>query len=160
MITESSTRKARPQTRAIFERILVPTDGSLPARTADAVAIGLAQALHGRVRFVLVLDTERLTADLTMGTERDVSDVIDHLRPVGQAVLDEVVRRAAAAGVHAESALLEGDVVDRILEEAVAWHADAIVIGTHARPHAFAPALGSKTHELLRRSSIPVLVCR
>jgi nucleotide-binding universal stress UspA family protein len=160
MITESNPAKAGPRARAIFERILVPTDGSPPARIADTVAIGLAQALRGRVRFVLVLDTERLTADLTMGTEHDVSDVIDRVRLVAQAVLDDVAHRAKQANVSAETALLEGDVVRCILEEAVTWRADAIVIGTHARPEAFAPALGSRTQELLRHSNLPVLVCR
>jgi nucleotide-binding universal stress UspA family protein len=146
--------------RVIFERILVPTDGSSAARAADNVAIGLAHAFHGRVRFILVLDTTRLISDLTLGTDRDVTEEIDRLRPVAQQVLDDVKRLGAERGVPAEAYLLEGDVVDRILEDAAAWRADVIVIGTHARPHSLFPTLGSKTNELLRRATIPVLVCR
>jgi nucleotide-binding universal stress UspA family protein len=146
--------------RAIFERILVPTDGSTAARAADNVAIGLAHAFHGRVRFVLVLDTARLISDLTLGTDRDVTGEIEKLHPVAQRLLDDVKRLAAEAGVPAEVHLLEGDVVDRILEDAATWRADVIVIGTHARPHSLFPTLGSKTNELLRRATLPVLVCR
>ncbi len=153
---EPSMRDAR----VIFERILVPTDGSSAARSAAGVAIGLARAFHGAVRFVAVVDTPRIVSELTMGTGRDVSAEVARLRPAARQVLDDVARLAAAAGVTAEAELLEGDVVDRILEDAAAWGADAIVIGTHARQHSLFPTLGSKTHELLRRSTLPVLVCR
>jgi len=150
----------RPDARVIFERILVPTDGSSAARAAESIAIGLALAFHGRVRFVVVIDTARIVSELTMGTDRDVTAELTRLKPVAQQVLDDVTRLAAEAGVPAEADLLDGDVVDRVLEDAAAWHADAIVIGTHARSHSFFPTLGSKTHELLRRSTLPVLVCR
>lgn len=149
-----------PSARAIFERILVPTDGSRAARAADAVAVGLAQVFHSKVRFVTVLDVEKLVSDLTMGSESDVSNLVEQLRPIARRILDEVARLALEGGVDADTVLREGDVVDCILEEAGTWRADAIVIGTHARPHPFAPTLGSKTYELLRRSNLPVLVCR
>ena len=160
MDVKTGAAPTRPDARVIFERILVPTDGSSAARAAEGIAIGLARAFHGRVRFVVVLDTERTVADLTMGTDRDVTADVERLRPVAQQVLDDVTRVAAEAGVPSEADLLDGDVVDRVLEDAAAWHADAIVIGTHARPHSFFPTLGSKTHELLRRATLPVLVCR
>lgn len=160
MAGKTHTMSQRAEARIIFERILVPTDGSTAARAADGVAIDLARATHGRVRFVLVLDTARIVSDLTMGTDRDVTDDVERLRPVARKVLDDVTRLALDAGVPADAQLLEGDVVDKILEEAATWRADAIVIGTHARPHALFPTLGSKTHELLRRSTLPVLVCR
>jgi nucleotide-binding universal stress UspA family protein len=149
-----------PAARAIFRRILVPTDGSRAARSADAVAVGLAQVFHGKVRFVVVLDVEKLVSDLTMGSESDVSHLVEELRPIASRVLNDVARLAVEAGVDADALLREGDVVDCILEEAATWRADVIVIGTHARPHPFVPTLGSKTHELLRRSNLPVLVCR
>jgi nucleotide-binding universal stress UspA family protein len=160
MSVKSREEPIAPDARVIFERILVPVDGSNAARSAAGVAIGLARAFHGAVRFVLVVDTPRIVSELTMGTGRDVSDEVARLLPVARQVLDGVARLAAAAGVTAEAELLEGDVVDRVLEDAVAWGADAIVIGTHARPHSLFPTLGSKTHELLRRSTLPVLVCR
>ena len=160
MDVKSRETSRRPDARVIFERILVPTDGSSAARAAESVALGLARAFHGRVRFVVVLDTSRIAADLTMGTDRDVSAEVKHLWPVAQQVLDDASRVAAEAGIPAEAELLEGDVVDRLLEDAAAWRADAIVIGTHARKHTLFPTLGSKTNEVLRRSTIPVLVCR
>jgi nucleotide-binding universal stress UspA family protein len=151
--------KAR-QRRTLFQRILVPTDGSHAARAAEATAIDMAQAFGGCLRFVSVVDAERLASDFSMGTERDIGDVVERMNVVARAVLEEALSRASEAGVDAETAFLHGDVVDRILEEAATWRADAIVIGTNARPHELHPALGSKAHELLRRSTLPVLVCR
>ena len=153
------TGKERPA-RTIFERILVPTDGSRAARAANATAIHLARAFAGCVRFITVIDAERLVSDFTMGIERDVGDVVERLTTAARDVLEDARTRASQAGIDAEAACLEGDVVDRILEDAASWRADVIVVGTHARPHPLHPTLGSKTYELLRRSTLPVLVCR
>jgi len=160
MKTKKQAAGRAPQPRMIFQRILVPTDGSPAARAADATAIQVARAYGGCVRFVSVIDTDRLVSDFSMGTDGDFDDVVERLKTVARAVLEQARGRASEAGVDAEAAFLEGDVVDRILEEATTWRADVIMIGTHARPHELHPALGSKTHELLRRSTLPVLVCR
>jgi nucleotide-binding universal stress UspA family protein len=160
MNTTTQTAGQPRQPRMIFQRILVPTDGSPAARAADATAIQVARAFGGCVRFVSVIDADRLVSDFSMGTDGDFGDVVERLKAVARAVLEQARARASEAGVDAETAFLEGDVVDRILEEAAAWHADVIIVGTHARAHEHHPALGSKAHELLRRSTLPVLVCR
>jgi nucleotide-binding universal stress UspA family protein len=160
MKTERQTAGRPHQPRMIFQRILVATDGSPAARAADATAIQVARACGGCVRFVSVIDTDRLVSDFSMGTDGDFGDVVERLKTVARAVLEQARGRASEAGVDAKTAFLEGDVVDRILEDAAAWRADVIMIGTHARPHELHPSLGSKAHELLRRSTLPVLVCR
>lgn len=146
--------------RTIFRRILAPTDGSRPARAADAAAIHLAQAFGASLRFVYVLDSERLARDLSLGTSRDLHDAIEPLKPLAKTLLHEATTAASEAGVAAESEVLEGDVVDAILEDASAWRADVIIVGTHGRSHSLSPTLGGRTGELLRRSTLPVLVCR
>lgn len=147
-------------TSTIFRRILVGTDGSQTSRAACEMAVGLALAFRSAVRFVCVVDEERLVSDFSMGTKRDVGNVVECLTATAHEVLEEARQHASGAGVEADAVLLEGDVVDRILEAAAEWRADIIVTGTHARPQSLHPSLGSKVYELLRRSTLPVLVCR
>ena len=147
-------------TSTIFRRILVGADGSQTSRAACEMAIGLALAFHSAVRFVSVVDEERLVSDFSMGTKRDVGDVVERINAAAHDVLEEARQRASGAGVTADAVLLEGDVVDRVLEAAAEWRADIVVTGTHARPRSLHPSLGSKVYELLRRSTLPVLVCR
>jgi nucleotide-binding universal stress UspA family protein len=73
--------------------------------------------------------------------------------------LQDVAELAAGQALDVEAELLEGDIVSRILEDAAQWRADAIVIGMRAQRHTFTPRLGSKAHGLLRRSTVPVLIC-
>lgn len=158
---QSQTKAAiRDGTRAMFERILVPVDGSPAAHAAARVAVGLADAFGGRVRFAFVLDVERVSAELTVWTGGPVRAVLDDLRAGAEASLRAAAEAATASKVASETVLLEGDVVEQLLVDATAWKADAVVIGTHSRGMALSPALGSKTAELLRRTTLPVLVVR
>jgi nucleotide-binding universal stress UspA family protein len=149
----------RTGTRAIFERILVPINGSPAACAAEQVAVGLAHAFAGSIRFVFVLD-ERIESELTAWTGEHARDVVDKVRDSAMRSLGAATSLAAELDVPSESALVEGDVVDQLLLDATAWKADVIIIGTHSRGHGLAPSLGSKTAELLRRTTLPVLVIR
>lgn len=144
----------------MFERVLVPVDGSPASSNADGIAAALAGAFDGRVRFVFVLDIERLQNELGTWDDTFLAETVDRVRSHGE----EMLRRAAVAAFEShvpyEVAILEGNTVEQIILDAAAWHADVIVIGTHGRAMALSAALGSKTAELLRRSTLPVLVVR
>lgn len=153
-------RKVMSGAQTIFARILVPVDGSPASHSAAEVAIGLAVAFGGRIRLVYVLDVQRVNAELTMWTGGSSTAILDDIRTAAGASLRVVAESASAAGVPNEIAILEGDVAEQLVVDAAAWKADSVVIGTHSREHAFSPALGSRTAELLRRATIPVLVVR
>jgi nucleotide-binding universal stress UspA family protein len=60
-------------------------------------------------------------------------------------------------GVPIEPKVLDGDAWRVILEEAAAWPADLIVMGTHGRGGFEQLLLGSATEKVLRRATCPVL---
>ena len=76
------------------------------------------------------------------------------LRETGTHILDAAAAQARAAGIEAESAVLETDIDEpaaEILAEADRWGADLIVMGTHGR-HGLAHLILGSVAEGGRRS--------
>jgi len=126
----------------MFNRILVPIDGSATSSAGLAEAIRLAKLTGGSLRLVHVLDELAFTG----GMEFYGAEVLRRLQDGGQKVLAEGERAAKAAGVPVETKLFEsfGDrLADLIEHEVVEWKADLIVIGTHGRRGLRRALLGS-----------------
>lgn len=136
-----------PQPMPVFDRILVPSDGSPSSQSAVALAVRLAAAFAAALRVVVVVEHE------TNGAGSASAEAAAE-------TLREAAARAAGEGVAAEIGVLTGDVVEELLVDVASWRADLIVVGSHARGETFLPALGSKTGELLRKATVPVLVVR
>ena len=69
----------------------------------------------------------------------------------------------AAAGVPVETALVESQgerVSEIVVEQARAWPADLIVIGTHGRRGVDRVLMGSDAEQIARRAPVPVLLVR
>ena len=68
-----------------------------------------------------------------------------------------------AAGVVAETALLEGldlRLGDVVADDARAWSADLVVVGTHGRRGVGRVLLGSGAEQIIRQAPVPVLAVR
>ena len=69
----------------------------------------------------------------------------------------------AAQGVAVDAVLLESfaaRVSDLVVEQALGWKADLIVIGTHGRRGVRRMLLGSDAEQILRQAPVPVLLVR
>jgi nucleotide-binding universal stress UspA family protein len=91
------------------------------------------------------------------------TNVIETMRATGQSVLDKATALVKESGVPVESVLLEtigGPAADLIVEQAKAWPADLIVIGTHGRRGLRRLAMGSDAEQVLRSAPVPVLLVR
>jgi nucleotide-binding universal stress UspA family protein len=146
----------------MYQRILVPVDGSPTSKDGLAEAIRLAQLTHGRLRLIHVID--ELSFALSMNAYVGyVGDWVKQLRVDGATLLEEARAKAVAAGVEAEAVLheqFEGPVDERVTAEARSWPADLIVIGTHGRRGVDRLVMGSSAESILRHSSVPVLMVR
>jgi len=143
----------------MFNRILVPIDGSPTAHAGLAEAIRLAKLTGGSLRLVHVLDELAFTG----GMEFYGAEVLKRLQDGGQKVLAEGERVAKAAGVPVETKLYEsfGDrLADLIEKEVEDWKADLIVIGTHGRRGLRRALLGSDAEQVARHATEPVLLLR
>jgi nucleotide-binding universal stress UspA family protein len=146
----------------MYQRILVPVDGSACARRGLSQAMALAKLTDAQLRLVHVID-EMFVAIGLEGVAGAGADLIGLAREAAQRVLDDAMQEVKAAGIAVDQALLDsfdGQLCDLVVNEALTWRADLIVIGTHGRRGVGRALLGSDAEQILRRSPVPVLLVR
>lgn len=147
----------------MFKRIMVAVDASPTGELALETAIRLAGENQGRLRIVHAVDATGVAA---AGIEFPVVvDVSEGLVKAGDALLGRAENLAGAAGVAVETALLRIDVLGKRIAEAIAddanaWPADLIVVGTHGRRGMSRVFLGSVAEGVARVATRPVLLVR
>jgi len=146
----------------MYQRILVPIDGSPTSEKGLEEAIRLAKLTQGRLRLVHVIDelSFALAMDAYAGL---VGDWLTELRANGARFLEEAKAKATAAGVEADTLLhdsFSNPVHDLICADAAEWPADLIVIGTHGRRGVGRLVMGSSAENVLRHAPVPVLLIR
>ena len=132
----------------MYEKILVPMDGSDPAAAGLAEAIKIAKSFGSRIRLVHVVN--EFVVDATYGPGMYTNDVIQSLRDIGKGILSEAESLVRKEGVEVESVLLEsigGPAAAPIADQSRQWPADLIVMGTHGRRGLARLALGSDAEE-------------
>jgi nucleotide-binding universal stress UspA family protein len=150
-----------PRQNRGYERILVPVDGSVAADHAVAEAVKLSGVTAGAVKFLHVVDRSPIALRAAITTAGPIPS--DHLRRRGEQVLERAGMAAAEAGLTATTLLQDSDsgrVCEAVVDEAKAWSADLIVVGTHGRRGAGRLLLGSDAEEIVRLSPVPVLLVR
>jgi nucleotide-binding universal stress UspA family protein len=147
--------------RAMYERILVPVDGSDASNRGLHEAIRLAKALGGELRFVHIVDDSPLTLNPETGIA--AGPLVADFAQAGRSVLEDARAVARAEGLEPSLALHEnftGRVADLIVEEARKWRAEVIVMGTHGRRGVRHAVLGSDAEAVVQRAETPVLLVR
>lgn len=145
----------------MYERILVPIDGSATANRGLDEAIRLAKLSGARIRLLHVLDELVFVTGFETGAY--IEDLLPKLKESGELVLEDGRRRVAAAEVPVETHLTEclgSRTSDIVVEHAKAWKADLIVLGTHGRRGIGRWLLGSDAEQILRGAEVPVLLVR
>ncbi|SEI46675.1 MULTISPECIES: universal stress protein [unclassified Achromobacter] len=146
----------------MYERILVPIDGSDTSQFGLQEAIRVAKLAHARIRLIHVID--ELSFALTVDAySYHAGELLDLMRKNGAKLVETAQNTVRAQGIEADTALYENldrTVQQRVLDEAAAWKADLIVIGTHGRRGARRLVLGSSAEGILRGATVPVLLVR
>lgn len=142
----------------MYKRILVPVDGSETSSKALVAALQMARESGGLVRLVHALD------ELAYLTGYEFSaDLLGAARSFALKLLDDALAMAKAAGVPADTRLMEvagGRLGEMVAAEARAWEADLVVVGTHGRHGIGRVLLGSGAEQVLRVAPVPVLAVR
>ncbi len=145
----------------MYQRILVPTDGSDISQKAISTAINLAKALGAHIVTVSVKEPFPYSAVSEM-QPTPPQEFLDAQERIAVARVKQVQEACAAAGL----AACEGHTVEALHPwEAVIEHAsrercDLIVMASHGRRGVTALLLGSETQKVLTHTTIPVLVVR
>jgi nucleotide-binding universal stress UspA family protein len=146
----------------VYQRILVAVDGSKTSDRALQEAIRLARDQHAALRIIHVIDTAPLSWDMDLN---QIQEIQKTLRSVGQSTIERAQTTTRSGGITAEARLVEIDVpgtrvASRIADEAKAWPADLLVIGTHGRRGLNHLLLGSVAEGVVRVAAVPVLLIR
>lgn len=143
----------------MYRKILMPTDGSACANHAIEHGLDLARRLGSEVLFLHVLENPLTTGYATPETMPYSAQLYDDLKAAAEGVLQEVAARAEAAGVKAETRLVEDTDPVQAIHEAEE-ECDAVVMGTHGRRGFNRWMFGSVAEGALRRSCKPFLLIR
>ncbi|MBI5277190.1 MAG: universal stress protein [Burkholderiales bacterium] len=148
----------------MYQRILVPTDGSPLSKKAVKSAIGLAASLGSELVALHVVPhyaTTYFEGGSSALSHADVGRIEKHWAEEAQALVDGVVEAAAAAGVQAKAAIAHADsAADAIVAAARKHKCDLLVMASHGHRGLKRLLLGSETLKVLTHSGIPVLVLR
>lgn len=145
----------------MYQRILVPLDGSAVAESGLQEAIGLAAELKARLVLVHIVDDYAVRVELSVVANNE--SILKGLRQYGLEVLSKAKHAAEHAGVHAETVLREvaqERIADVIAAQARQHHCELIVMGTHGRRGFSRMTLGSSAELVARTSPVPVLLVR
>ena len=146
----------------MYQRILVPVDGSPTSNTGLAEAIKLAKLTGARVRVLHVVDEMPylMSAD---GYAAVTGEVLAMMKNAAQAILEQARAQVDAAGIPVDTAIfdsLSGRLCDRVAEQVQQWGADVVVLGTHGRRGVGRMLLGSDAEQIVRTATVPVLLVR
>jgi nucleotide-binding universal stress UspA family protein len=143
----------------MYQRILVPTDGTELCSTALTAALALAQLGGGSIVGLHAGPPARLGA---LASEDPVRAAwLNERERSGADALAWIARRAGEAGVPCETMLVHNESpAAAIVEAARDRLCDLIVMASHGHGGLRARLLGSETWKVLSLCTIPVLVTR
>lgn len=146
----------------MYRRILVPVDGSNTSDAALREAIKFVSDRNAELRIIHVIEDVVPMWDVEL---LNINEIREALRQTGGRILAKAEAVARAAGIKAETRLIEATppgarIASTIAAEAKAWPADLIVIGTHGRRGMDHLLMGSVAEGVVRISSVPVLLIR
>jgi len=145
----------------MYDRILVPTDGSDVSAAAEQAAIAFARA-HGSEVVVLAVGQPQppiASAEAAMAIDPGLDDAV--LLDAAREHARKVANAAEAAGVKCTSlAVLDYSPADAILATADSHACDLIFMGSHGRRGLSRLLAGSVTQKVLADAHVPVMVMR
>jgi nucleotide-binding universal stress UspA family protein len=139
----------------MYDRLLVPTDGSPEVDAVIDHAAGLAAAHDADLHAVYVVNTAGYAGLPGNGT---VGGLDAMMNEQGETALDRAAERVGDR--FDERVLVEGSPSEEIVDYAEEASCDLIVMGTHGRGGIDRLLLGSVAERVVRTSSVPVLTVR
>jgi nucleotide-binding universal stress UspA family protein len=145
----------------MYQRILVPLDGSVVAARGLREALSLAKLCGASL--VLLSVVEYYPVMMEMATTTVWDQISNDLREHHRRVLEQAHDDARAAGIASESHLedaVAARVCDVIVDQARQHRCDLIVMGTHGRHGIEHALIGSDAERVLRQAPCAVLLVR
>jgi len=131
----------------VYQKILVPVDGSEHSNRALHEAINLAKMTNGTIT---LLNVQTNQSSVTSSNGR-----LEENKP-----LSEAQKIVQDAGIAVKTILLYGNVVDQIVKTAKDTGSELIIVGARGLSKFEELLLGSGSHGVLEKAPCPVIVTR
>lgn len=141
----------------MYDRILLPTDGSDPAVEASRHAIDLANRHDADLDVLYVVDHERLGR---MAPDLGTEQIREALTAEGERATAMVEERAAEDGVDVRKVVRDGPPAETIIGYADEEAVDVIVMGTTGRSGLDRLLLGSVAESVIQGTDVPVFLVK
>ncbi len=144
----------------MYQRILVPTDGSDITAKAVTTAVAMAKLCGATLTTLCVKEPFPYSAISEMQPVPP-QEFYDAQERIAAARVQVVLDAAAAAGVACDGATVEAlHPWEAILDAAKQKNCDLVVMASHGRRGMAALLIGSETSRVLTHSPLPVLVVK
>ena len=144
----------------MFQRILIPTDGSDITQKSVSTALALAASVGARVYVLSVKEPFPYSAISEM-QPTPPQEFFDAQERIAATRVHDVAAQAQAQGIVCEIHTVEAlHPWEAIIEHAEQKACDLIVMASHGRRGVTALLLGSETQKVLTHTKTPVLVVR
>lgn len=145
----------------MYQRLVVPLDGSEIAERALVEAERMALLTKAPIHLARVIDLS--TQDMfggygMMADPTTISTILADETESARHYLESIVRRIEEKGHRASSELLRGPVAHQLV--AMARPGDLLVMASHGRSGISRWFMGSVAEEVVRRSTVPVLLLK
>jgi len=144
----------------LFEKILVPLDGSEHSKHALEKAIQIARKFDGRITIVHAYTAHLVSLPKEYVHAEASPEIVEVSRDAGANILEEAKADVESAGVRVETLLLLGHPVETIIEASKSGNSDLIVIGARGLSPLGEMLLGSVSHGVTARAGCPVLIVK
>ncbi len=131
----------------MFERIMIPTDGSEFADRSGDYAIEIAIKFNSTVVGVNIIDEKLIYPFEVLETE-------------GKVILKNLRDKAEKKGLKFEEVLIVGNPIHDMEKIVKKTEADLVVIGTHGKTGFQKFILGSVTENALKTVKVPILLVK
>jgi nucleotide-binding universal stress UspA family protein len=140
----------------LFQKILVPLDGSDHSLRALKISIQISKEFNGEITLIHVYS--EVWPNGTLATS--IEQCIEAARKAGADILADGKKKARAERVQVETLLKEGHPVEEILQTAKKGDFDLIVIGARGISRIRGILIGSVSDGVTRHAPCPVLVVK
>lgn len=144
----------------MFQRILVPLDGSARAEQAFPIAERIARATGGSLTLLRVVESPRKFDEYTARLPEEFGELLEADTTRAKVYLQHVLTEGALEGIGVATSVRTGSVARQILQCVHDHQDDLIVMCSHGTTGLKRWLLGSVAQKVVHSSGVPVLVVR
>jgi nucleotide-binding universal stress UspA family protein len=145
----------------VFQRILVPLDGSELAEYALSIGARIARFSGASLTLLRVVNSLDDVSYLSRGSAiMNLADVIERDRADAEAYLKKIASRSDLEGIEVITHVVDGNPAQSILYEARTYAIDLIIMCSHGDTGLKRWMFGSVSLHVARHSAVPVFMLR